>query len=125
MKRLVTYFVNGIVTVAPIGLVAYIVIQLFQFIDNLLGQYLKTRMTEYIPGIGLVISVVLVTLIGWSATRYVSKSLLYWLERIVDRIPIIKSLYSIIKARCVLFCPQGSAVTAKMRKQQFDIFGIH
>lgn len=97
MKRLAQYFVNGLITIAPIGLVLYVTAQVFNFLDNLLGQFLKERMRDYIPGIGLLLSIVLITLVGWLATQYVSRSLLQMVERLIARIPIVKSLYSIIK----------------------------
>lgn len=101
MKRLSKYFVNGIITIVPIGLVLYVVLQVFGFLDGLLGRYLKAQLEEqyipYIPGIGLLFSIALITLTGWLATQYVSRSLLELVDRLLNRIPIVKSLYSILK----------------------------
>ncbi|MFC4769807.1 DUF502 domain-containing protein [Effusibacillus consociatus] len=97
MKRFMKYFANGIITTAPIALVLYVVIEVFTFLDNLLGQFLRERYKGYIPGIGLLISVILITLVGWLATRYISKSVLGLFERFLSRIPVVKSLYSIVK----------------------------
>lgn len=96
MKRLMKYFANGIITIAPIALVLYVVVQVFNFLDNLLGQFLKQRM-QYVPGVGLLFSIVLITIVGWLATQYISRSLLDLFERFVGRIPLVKSLYSIVK----------------------------
>ncbi|GAX91560.1 DUF502 domain-containing protein [Effusibacillus lacus] len=99
MKSVVKYFANGIITITPIALVIYVVIQVFYFLDNLLGRFLKNQDSgfEYIPGSGLLLSIVLITLVGWLATQYVSRTLLNRFERLIARIPIVKSLYSIIK----------------------------
>jgi uncharacterized membrane protein len=101
MKSLTKYFVNGIITIVPIGLVLYVVFQVFGFLDGLLGKYLKAQLEEqyipYIPGIGLLFSIVLITATGWLATQYVSKSLLELVDRLLNRIPVVKSLYSILK----------------------------
>lgn len=96
MKRLTAYFVNGIITIVPIGLVLYVVVQVFEFLDNLLGRYLREKI-PYIPGIGLLLTLALITLTGWLATQYFSRSLIELIDRMLNRIPIVKSLYSIIK----------------------------
>ncbi|WP_018131720.1 DUF502 domain-containing protein [Effusibacillus pohliae] len=98
MKRFMKYFVNGLITTAPIALVLYIVVQVFEFSDNLLGRYLKARMGDgYIPGVGLLVTLMLITLVGWLATQYVSRSLLQLFERLIERMPVLKSIYSIAK----------------------------
>lgn len=96
MKRLTAYFVNGIITIVPIGLVLYVVVQVFEFLDNLLGRYLREKI-PYIPGVGLLFTLLLITLTGWLATQYFSRSLIELVDRLLNRIPVVKSLYSIIK----------------------------
>lgn len=99
MKRLTTYFVNGIITIVPIGLVIYVSVQVFQFLDNLLGRFLRVGIfhNDYLPGVGLLFSIILITIVGWLATLYFSKSLIELVERLLGRIPVVKSLYSIVK----------------------------
>lgn len=99
MKRFTKYFVNGIITTAPIALVLYVVIQIFQFLDNLLGQFIKKNLLkdEYVPGVGLLITILIITVLGWLATQYLSKTLIDWVDGILSRIPFVKSLYKIVK----------------------------
>jgi uncharacterized membrane protein len=52
---------------------------------------------EYIPGFGLLVTILIITVIGWLATQYLSKTLISWLENLLSRIPLVKSLYKIVK----------------------------
>lgn len=97
LKRLVRYFVNGVITIVPIGLVIYVIVQLFQFLDNLLGRYLRQEMQDYIPGLGLLLSVLLIIGVGMLATNWIAKRILDYTDRLLKKIPFVKSLYSIIK----------------------------
>jgi uncharacterized membrane protein len=98
MKSFAKNFLNGVVTVVPIILVIYVVIKVFEFLDNILGQTFRGFLKEdYIPGLGLLASVVLITLLGWLSKQYISGKVLELLDRLLDRIPLVKSLYSIIK----------------------------
>lgn len=97
MKRLVKYFMNGIITIVPIGLVIYVLIQVFQFLDNLLGRFLRQEMKGYIPGLGLLLSIVLITCVGVLATHYISRRIFDMADRFLKKIPFVKSLYSILK----------------------------
>ncbi|MCF6137356.1 DUF502 domain-containing protein [Pseudalkalibacillus berkeleyi] len=98
MKAFAKNFLNGIVTVVPIILVIYVVIKVFEFLDNILGQAFRSVMQEdYVPGIGLLGSILLITLLGWLSKQYISGKVVELLDRLLDRIPLVKSLYSIIK----------------------------
>ncbi|WP_349407350.1 DUF502 domain-containing protein [Pseudalkalibacillus sp. SCS-8] len=98
MKVFAKNFLNGIVTVVPIILVIYVVIKVFEFLDNILGQTFRGLLKEdYVPGLGLLASILLITLLGWLSKQYISGKVVELLDRWLDRIPLVKSLYSIIK----------------------------
>ncbi|WP_109686528.1 DUF502 domain-containing protein [Tumebacillus permanentifrigoris] len=99
MKSLVKFFVNGILTIVPIGLVIYVVVQVFEFLDSLLGKTLRKELGDglYVPGLGILVTIVLITLVGWLTTYWFSVRLIEWMERMLQKIPFVKSLYSIIK----------------------------
>jgi uncharacterized membrane protein len=98
MKRILKYFVNGLITVVPICTVGYVVIQLFEFLDNILGGWIRKQIGgDYLPGLGLVVTILLVTIIGWLATLWLTKRIFDFADQLLNRIPVVKSLYSIIK----------------------------
>ena len=99
LKTLLKFFVNGVLTIVPICVVCYVVWWLFQFFDSLLGKSLREEIGDgaYVPGLGLLLSVVLITLVGWLMTHWLSMRVMDLFERILRKIPFVKSLYSIVK----------------------------
>ncbi|MFS0862014.1 DUF502 domain-containing protein [Fredinandcohnia sp. 179-A 10B2 NHS] len=98
MKRIIQNFVKGILTVVPIILVIYVVFKVFMFLDGLLGGFLKPYLREdYIPGIGILATLVLITILGWLSTKFFTGTIIRVLDRILERIPLVKTLYSVSK----------------------------
>ncbi|UOF90245.1 DUF502 domain-containing protein [Fodinisporobacter ferrooxydans] len=98
MRRLLKYFLNGIITVVPVCTVIYVVVQLFNFLDSILGRWIRKEIHgEYLPGLGLLVTVFLVTVIGWLATAWFTHRIFEYMDTIMNRIPFVKSLYSMIK----------------------------
>ncbi len=68
------------------------------FLDSILGNLLKPYLKDdYIPGIGLLATLILITLLGWLSTRFISGSIIRIIDRILENIPIVKTIYSVIK----------------------------
>jgi uncharacterized membrane protein len=103
MQRLRAYFFAGILITAPITLTLYITWLLINFIDakvtNLLpwdynpNSYLPVN----IPGLGLIIAVVLLTLIGWLTAGFFGRLFLRISEAILRRMPVVRSIYAWVK----------------------------
>ncbi|ASS77153.1 hypothetical protein CIG75_07555 [Tumebacillus algifaecis] len=89
---------NGILTIVPIGLVVYVVVQSFRFFDSLLGNSLHEKLGDvYVPGFGILLTIVLITLVGWLTTYWFSAQLIGIVESILQRIPFVKTLYKVIR----------------------------
>ncbi|TKC14922.1 DUF502 domain-containing protein [Robertmurraya kyonggiensis] len=98
MKHILRNFVNGILTIVPIILVIFVVYKTFMFLDGVLGSFLKPYLKEdYIPGIGLLFTIVVITILGWMSTKFFTGTIVRLLDRLLENIPIIKSIYSVIK----------------------------
>lgn len=98
MKSLLKNFINGILTIVPIILVVYVIYKTFMFLDSLLGNVLKPYLQDsYIPGIGLLTTLVLITVLGWLSTRFISGSIIKLIDRLLEKIPFVKTVYSVIK----------------------------
>ncbi|MEH7305091.1 DUF502 domain-containing protein, partial [Neobacillus drentensis] len=98
MKSIVKNFINGILTIVPIILVIYVIYKTFLFLDGLLGNTLKPYLQEdYIPGIGLLSTLILITILGWLSTKYISGKIIRLIDILLDRIPVVKTIYSVIK----------------------------
>ncbi|MGE5423634.1 MAG: DUF502 domain-containing protein [Ignavibacteriales bacterium] len=89
MKRIAGYFLEGLLFVIPLALTIYLIYIAFVKIDGLL------RIP--IPGVGLVTTLALITLIGFLASNFLTKRLLNWIDSVFARLPLVKLLYSSVK----------------------------
>ena len=89
MTRLLNYFLRGLVVVVPLVLTIYVCAVIFTTIDSWLG--LRVR------GAGFVLALVFITLVGFFASTIVTRSLLNALDRLFDRLPFVRLLYSSAK----------------------------
>jgi len=89
IKRLARYFLRGCLVTAPLGLTVYIVWQVLSAIDRILPIP--------VPGLGLLATVVLITLIGLFTSNVVGKSVLDLTENLLQRLPLVKLVYTSIK----------------------------
>ncbi|MGM0875765.1 MAG: DUF502 domain-containing protein [Bacillota bacterium] len=97
MKSILRNFINGILTILPIILVIYVVYKTFMFLDGLLGNVLKPYLKDYIPGIGLLVTFLLITILGWLSTKFITGAIFRMIDIFLEKIPIIKTIYSVIK----------------------------
>lgn len=88
-KRFFGYFLRGLVFLAPVAITLYIVIAVFRAVDGWLGLP--------IPGSGFVATVLLVTLFGFFASGFITRSFVVWLDDIMERLPFVRLLYSSIR----------------------------
>ncbi|WP_140456560.1 MULTISPECIES: DUF502 domain-containing protein [Priestia] len=98
MKAIIKSFINGLLTIVPIILVIYILVRVFNFLDSILGNVLKPYMKQdYIPGVGILATLVLITFLGWLSTRFFAGKIINLIDRLLERIPLVKTLYTVIK----------------------------
>ncbi|MFC3678201.1 DUF502 domain-containing protein [Ferrovibrio xuzhouensis] len=107
LARLRNYFLAGIIVTAPIGLTIYLVVITIEAIDRNVQRlipmgfeperFIPFHLPYGIPGLGVVVSVVLLTLIGFLATNLLGRTLLRIGERIVARMPVVRGIYSALK----------------------------
>lgn len=101
--RLRTYFLAGILITAPIGLTIYLAWLVISFIDERVFSVIPARYNPEtylpfsIPGIGLVLAAVALTLIGAVTAGFLGRLFRRLSEAVLNRLPIIRSLYTAIK----------------------------
>lgn len=87
--RVLRYFFSGTLFIVPLSATAYFIFISFQWLDN--------RLNLPYPGLGFAIIIVFITLIGYLSTNYVFKTIGQWFDRGMNRIPLVKLIYSTIK----------------------------
>jgi len=84
-------FFTGLLVVIPIGLTTYILV----FFIKLLNDFLPFKFLPY--GTGIVLTVILITFIGFMTTSIIGKRLIDMGERFISSIPLVKNVYAAVK----------------------------
>lgn len=94
MKRIVNYFLQGLLFIAPLAITGYIIFLLFNFVDGLLKEYLIKWFDLYIPGLGMVIIILLLILIGFFGKTILARPFKAFFNSLIKRVPLLKVVYS-------------------------------
>jgi uncharacterized membrane protein len=103
MKRLTTWFFQGLLFVAPIAVTVWVFAALFMWIDAPLGAALhQFKLTETLwPGVGFLLAVaaavVVTTFVGFLSSNLLTRGFIQLLDRQFGRFPIVKLLHSSVK----------------------------
>ncbi len=108
LKKLLQYFFQGLIVLAPIGITLWVVIGLFRWIDgflpniiyNLFPDLLEKDATgnlKSLPGLGFVVVIALVLVVGWISSLFVVGRLVTLLDTVLEKTPGIKFIYSSVK----------------------------
>ena len=102
-ERLRAYFLAGILVTGPIAFTLWITWSIIDFIDRAVSHLVPTSYNPStylpfnIPGFGLVVAVVALTLIGWLTAGYAGRLLLRLSDRIMKRMPVVRGIYGAFK----------------------------
>ena len=104
------YFITGIVVLIPIGITLYLTLFFIKISSNLLPKEINPNnyLPYNIPGLEILISVFLITFIGWLSLSFLGKKLLEIFNNILKRIPILRTIYSAIEQMTETFTKSGN-----------------
>jgi len=99
LKRLRTYFLTGLLVLAPVALTGYIILQLFVWVDHLLGQTVRGEYLRPggIPGLGFLTVLLIITVSGALANNFLGRSLGNVVEALILRVPFLRGIYATLK----------------------------
>ena len=92
------YFIAGIVVLIPIGITIYLTLFIIKISSKLLPKEINPNhyLPYDLPGVEILISVVLITFIGWLSLSFIGKRMLGIFNNLLKRIPILRTIYSAI-----------------------------
>lgn len=94
MKRLFKYFLQGLLFVGPLAVTLYSVYLMFNYVDRLVGDPLKEHYQLDIPGIGIVVLFVFITLLGLIGQTILARPFVFFTRRLLARAPLINFIYT-------------------------------
>lgn len=100
--------VAGLVTIIPIAATIYVLRLLFNLFDNF--PFLDTLLPVRIPGLGVILSLIVLFLLGVLVTNFLGKKLIEWGEWFLKKIPIARTVYETSKQ--ITQAVSGSATRA-------------
>ena len=109
------YFITGLLIWIPIVVTIWVLKFIFDFLDQSLLLLPVSFQTEswlgvHIPGLGAILTVVVVFGTGFLATNFVGAQFLQWGHQLLNRIPVVNSIYSSVKQISdTLFSSSGQA----------------
>ncbi len=86
----------GLLAIVPIAVTFWILKLLFTFFDGFAAPILK-RIGIEIPGLGIILTLIIVFVLGLLVTNVLGKTLFNWGERILAKLPIVNTIYKTIK----------------------------
>ena len=100
--RVKKYFVTGLLVWVPLGITLWVLHLLVSTMDQtllLLPEEFRTErwLGVYVPGMGVVMTVVVVLVTGLVVTNFLGQRLLLFWEGVLSRIPVVKSIYNSVK----------------------------
>lgn len=96
-------FLTGIVVIAPISLTLWLLWSVIGWIDGFVLPLVPGpwRPEQYIGinlrGVGVIFFLIFTVMVGWIAKGLMGRSLIGWGERLVDQMPVIRSVYNGLK----------------------------
>jgi uncharacterized membrane protein len=101
--RLRAYFLTGVIVTAPISITIFLVWQFLDFLDTHVAGLLperynpETYLPFSLPGLGLLLMLAFLTLVGMLTAGLAGRTLVRMGERLLSRMPIVRSLYGTLK----------------------------
>lgn len=104
MSRIYRTFAKGLFTLLPLLITAYLLAWIAARAESLFGDGLYALFPKaYFPGLGLAITVALIFSVGALVDHYLAARTVAWIERALERLPVVKAVYGPIKDVMSLF----------------------
>lgn len=129
-SKLKSYFFTGVIVVAPVAITVYMSYHLVIWINDATSKLIPQQwkigdVVPYaIPGCGLVLLIVALIFIGMLTTGYVGKFFVRLGEKIIRKMPVISSFYSLMKQIFETFLSQKSRSFSQVVLVQYPRQGL-
>lgn len=128
--RVRKYFLTGLVVAGPVAITLYLIWSFVTWVDDLVRPFIpvayrpETYLPFNIPGFGLVIAFLALTLLGFLTANFVGRKLFEAGETIIERMPIVRPLYRGIKQVFETLFSQTGATFRKVGLVEFPAPGM-
>ncbi|MCH7649528.1 MAG: DUF502 domain-containing protein [Nitrospinae bacterium] len=133
-RRLRNIFITGILITVPVAFTLFILNFLFKLLDNLVVPWFIKTLIRIgtpipedfrLPGLGLILIVLLIFVIGVLTQSFLGGKLVQLGEMIVDRIPVVRSIYTGAKQVVTTIAEADTKAFRKVVLVEFPRKGIY
>jgi len=97
MKRLLGFFFQGILYIAPMGITIFVLYKAFVFLDSLFKPLLNQYLPVNIPGLSLILVFLFVAFFGFIGQTIIARPIKRIVNHFINKAPLVKVMYSSIK----------------------------
>jgi len=94
MKRIFSHFLQGVLIISPLAITAYIIYTIFNFVDGLFIEQLTKIIGFKIPGLGIILIFIILTLLGFIAHTIIARPFKALYSKLMDKTPLLKTIYA-------------------------------
>jgi uncharacterized membrane protein len=128
--RLRTYFLTGLVVAGPLAITVYLTWSFVTWVDDLVRPFIpvayrpETYLPWRVPGTGLVVAFFAITLLGFLTANLVGRTLVEAGETLLDRMPLVRSIYKGLKQVFETLFSEGGSSFRKVGLVEFPAPGM-
>lgn len=115
MAKLRKWFLAGLLVLVPLAITIWLLQWVISALDKTLlllpsAWHPDVLLSFHIPGLGVILTIVVLLLVGATVSNFVGKRLVSWWDILLGRIPVVRSIYSSVKqVSDTLFSENGNA----------------
>lgn len=109
------YFITGLLIWVPLAITVWVLSLIVGTADRILqilpdAMHPRTLFGRNIPGIGVIVTLLVIFLTGLLGANFIGQRLVIWWERLLNHIPLVNKIYSAVKqVSDTLFSSSGEA----------------
>lgn len=115
MRRLFKYFIQGLLLLGPLAITLYTVYVMFTYVDRLIGDPLKEHYNLDIPGLGIFVLFISLTLLGLVGQTIIIQPFIWFTHRLLKRLPLLNVIYTSISDLFTAFVGKEKKFTVPVR----------
>ena len=91
-KKLVGYFLQGLLYTVPLAVTIWVIVKIVFWVNDEVVKLIPIT----IPGLSVLMVILAITIIGFVGSNIIFSPIKSWLEKLLDRIPLVKTIYTAI-----------------------------
>ena len=97
MKKIIKYFLQGLLVFSPFIATVYIIVAMFSVVDNSANSIIEQFFDRRIRGVGFVLTLSIITMLGFLSSTLLFRGIFIWVENLLLKSAIVRLIYTSIK----------------------------